>query len=173
MNHTRTSRGTTFVMIALLGCLPALTLAQEDAGYRFINTPAELAQVVALATQEVLVTSDILRTTEVAEALREAMVRRGVMVYIMTSLENVEENASYFASLSLAGANVRLGPVAGSYLIIDRRYTVMGSLIGSLGQSPDAPPTVMIDNEGYAGQFIESFIRVFGEAEVYETRIGQ
>jgi hypothetical protein len=172
MNHAGVVKATT-VVVTLLGCLAMLVSAQEEAGYRFVNNPGELALTVGIATREILVTSDVLRTTEVAEALREAMVRRGVTVYIMTSPENVEENASYFASLALAGANVRLGPVGGSFMIVDRRYTMVGSLIGSMGQSPDGAPTVMIDNEAYANQFVDSFIRVFGEAQVYEPRVGR
>jgi hypothetical protein len=54
---------------------------------------------------------------------------RGVAVYILTPQENIEDPNSYIYSLALAGANVRLGPVEGSFLTLDRQTVLVGVLV--------------------------------------------
>lgn len=163
------------LLLAVIGLavsvLMSPTFAQTPS-YQILRNAAEVAKVIHLATREVLITTDILRGEEVAEALREAIVVRGVPVFILVPKSAAEENASYIAGLAHAGASVRLAEVGGSFLVVDRRYTIAGSLIGSLGDLTADVPTILIDDPSYAAQFVAGFRQGFEAAQPY-TAIGQ
>lgn len=156
---------------------------QEPPSYRILGSSADVALVISMATEELMVTADVMRSEEVAEALRQAMVTRGVPVYIMTLPENVEENASYFASLALAGANVRLSQVQGNFIVVDRRMVVAGPMVAGLALLPgeEANPhafseptglTVLVDDPNYTAQFVQGFYTGFTAAAEYQPRVG-
>lgn len=144
--------------------------------YTVLGTPEEVAAVVNQAVQEILIASDVLRSQEVADAVREAMVTRGAAVYVLTLRETVDENASYFESLSLAGAQIALSPIGGSFMVIDRRLTVAGPLVGDLGGPQAQDPnslTVVIDNPDYANTFVDGFVQAFEQATAYAPQVGR
>ena len=155
------------VVIFIISTATAQTTIQQ-----ILNSPEEVAEVISGATSEILMVTNVLRAVEVADALREALAVRGVPVYILIPPDTVEENASYAASLAHAGASVRLSEVGGSFLVIDRRVTIAGPLIGNLSQMSEGMPTVYIDEPTYAAQFVEGFIQSFEAAQVY-TPVGQ
>lgn len=159
--------------LAPLTILTALTLASSSAqSHRTLGTAADVAGIVAQATGEVLLATDVLRTEAVAEALRQAMVVRGVPVFVLVPPAAAEENASYVAGLAHAGAAVRLSEVAGSFLVVDRRYTVAGPLIGGLGEAAGQVPTIIVDDPSFAARFVEGFRQSFAAAQPY-TPLGR
>lgn len=170
------SRWFVWVVVLTGQALAQGTMSGGEAPYTVLGTPGQVAAVVGQAVQEVLVASDVLRSREVANALREAITTRGVPVYVLTLPETAGENASYASSLSLAGAQVGLSPVGGSFMVVDRRLTVAGPLVGGLGRAQTADPnalTVVIDNPEYANGFVEGFVDAFEQAEGYEPQVGQ
>ena len=161
------------VLIAGMVLMFAANLAgAQTANYRILGEAEEVSDLIEVATSEILVVTDVLRSQGVADALREAMVVRGVAVYVLISAATVEERPSYVASLAYVGANVRLSEVGGSFIVIDRRYTVTGPLIGSLGQGETGAPTLLIDDLAYAQKFVEGFRQSFERAQVYMPQIG-
>ena len=138
-----------------------------------LSSIEKVVETIATATDEVLVVTDVLRSVEVADALREAIAVRGVPVYMLIPPDTVEENASYVAGLAHAGAKVRLSEVGGSFLVIDRRVTIAGPLVGSFGQTSGETPTVLVDEPSYAAQFVEGFIQSFEAAQAYTPIGGQ
>lgn len=144
----------------------------QTANYRILGEAGEVSDLIDVATGEILLVTDVLRSQGLADALREAMVVRGVAVYVLTSAATVEERPSYVASLAYVDANVRLAEVGGSFIVIDRRYTVTGPLIGSLGQGETGAPTMLIDDPVYAQKFVEGFRQSFERAQVYMPQIG-
>lgn len=160
----------TYALVMMLAFTISLTRAQA-ANYRVLSSAEEVADAVNIATGEILVVTDVLRSQRVADALREAMVVRGVAVYLLTPAATAEEKPSYAASLAYAGANVRLSDVGGSFIVVDRRYTVTGPLVGSLGQLETAAPTILIDDSVYAQQFVDGFRQSFERAQVYTPQV--
>ena len=161
-------RLTTLIFLVLV----VLTTTAQTPTQQVVTSLEEVVDAINTATNEILLVTDVLRTQEVADALREALAVRGVPVYLLIPSNTVEENASYVASLAHAGANVRLLEVSGSFLVIDRHITIAGPLIGSLGQAGEGMPTVYIEDPTYAAQFIEGFVQSFETAQGY-TPIGQ
>ncbi len=172
---SKPNRRKVFAVCALAGIL-VLAFADnfvraQTATYRILNKAEEVEEVVQVATSEILVVTDVLRSQAVADALREAMVVRGVAVYILIPVVTAEEKPSYTASLAYAGANVRLSEVGGSFIVLDRRYTLTGPLIGSLGQVETETPTLLIDDPSYAQKFVEGFRQSFEQAQVYTPQV--
>ena len=139
----------------------------QEPSYQIVTSAEQISQQIALATEELLLATDLLRSEVIAEALREALVVRGVAVYLLIPETHAEENASYVASLAYTGANVRLSEIGGSFLVIDRRITIAGELIGSLNTEASQTPTILVDDETYAAQFIGGFIQGFETATPY------
>jgi hypothetical protein len=124
----------------------------------------EVVQAIGTASSEIMLATDVLRSQEIAEALRVAITTRGVAVYILTPQENVEDPNSYLYSLALAGANVRLGPVEGSFLTLDRQTVLVGVLVtGVMGVAgyEDKDFTVLVPDEPYTASYVESFYTSF------------
>ena len=108
-----------FTLIVLMGHTTAQsslpkTLLPEDKAVRLVEA----------AREEVLLATPGIYSRQLAEALREAMVVRGVAVYLLVPANSAEDRASYVASLSLAGARVRFAEIEGSVLVVDRQQVV-------------------------------------------------
>jgi hypothetical protein len=160
--------------MALLLSMPVLAsppgYAQED---RLLTTQAEVAQLIAAATKEVMLTAPALRSRVVAEALREAIVVRGVEVYLLVSPAGVEERASYAMSLSLAGAHVGVGSVDTAYLVVDRQLTVTGPLVGELEAVQRVTVTRSSGDLAYTQEVVGWFYRAFSAAQPYELNLSR
>jgi hypothetical protein len=132
---------------------------------------AEVAQAIASASSEIMLATDVLRSEEIAEAIRVAVVTRGVPVYILTPEESVEDPSSYLVSLALAGANVRVGPVEGSFVTIDRQSVVVGVLVSGVVGLPgyeEKDRTILVPDEVYTAPYVESFYQAFDAAPVLD-----
>lgn len=153
--------------ILMLLCLWAFSAkGQDQANYQLLTSLEQVNEQLALATEEILLATTFLHNESLADALREALTTRGVPVYLLVPQSSVQENASYATSLAYAGAQVRLSEVGGSFLVIDRRMTLAGDLIGALPTGEEGP-TIFVDDEGYAIQFVEGFIEGFDSADVF------
>lgn len=162
-SSTHLKKLTTLIFIASI----VFSVKAQAPTQQVLNSTEKIVEIINTATDEILLVTDVLRTVEVADAMREALAVRGVPVYILIPPNTVGENVSYIASLAHAGANVRLSEVGGSFLVLDRRITMAGPLIGSLGQASEGMPTVFIDDPTYAAQFVDGFIQSFEEAQIY------
>ena len=105
----------------------AENLEQE---FKVLWAPEHVAQVIDVAREEVLIVTEYLESDVVADALRRAIVERGVSVLIVTSPETVRDNVSYIDTLALAGAHVGLANVGGSMLIADGTHGIQGDAVG-------------------------------------------
>ncbi len=131
----------------------------------------EVAQAIASASSEIMLATDVLRSEEIAEALRLAIVNRGVPVYILTPEESVEDAASYLVGLALAGANLRTGPVEGSFVTLDRQSVVVGVLVSGVVGLPgyeEKDRTILVADEVYTAPYVESFYQAFEVAPVLD-----
>lgn len=151
--------------LLLLILLNTIGFTQEP-NYQILSSTEQIAEQLNTATEEILLATNVFRSEDTAEAIREALVVRGVHVYLLVPEANANENAAYVAGLAHAGASVKLSEVGGSFLIIDRQLTIAGELIGSLTEDVEAP-TILVDDANYAVQFIEGFIQGFEAAEPY------
>ena len=163
-----------------VGCLlllGSIALAQTDwtppppPGAQTLAEYGELVQTLATAKEELMLATDVLQAKEVAEAVRIAMVERGVEVYLLVPPEAMADPASFFISLAFAGANVRLVPFEGNFAIVDRRVLVSGPMLAGLTQLPsEAPePTLLQQNEAEVASYVSSFYESFSAAEPYST----
>jgi hypothetical protein len=142
---------------------PVPLVLYPDSAQELSQVP-EVVQAISTASSEIMLATDVLRSQEIAEALRVAITTRGVAVYILTPEENVEDPNSYLYSLALAGANVRLGPVEGSFLTLDRQAVLVGLLVtGVMGVAgyEDKDLTILVPDETYTASYVESFYTSF------------
>jgi hypothetical protein len=150
----------------------AVPLQLYPEGAQVLTTVAEVAQAINSSSSEIMLAASVLRSPEIAEALRAAMVTRGVAVYILAPEENVVEDASYFASLAMAGASVALGPVEGSFLTIDRTTLVAGVLVSGVVGLPGyeaKDQTVLVADPDYTAAYVDSFYQSFTAAPAFDT----
>jgi hypothetical protein len=131
-----------------------------------------LAEVIAASTQELLLVTDIFRNEVVADAVKDALSKRGVAVYVLAPRDLVTDLSSYFGTLAQAGAVIHTQEATGAFLIVDRKLVVQGSLLGSLPETQTATPTMLIASTEYADQLAGLFIDAFdgGEAWTYEAQ---
>ncbi len=118
-----------------------------------------------------MVASDLLRSKEVANALRRAAVDRSVTVFMVVPPENITDPASYFVSLAFADAAVRLVSFQGSFVIVDRSVLIEGPLIAGVKQLPGAQvtPTRLSQDAAEVSSFVTSFYESFSAAEPYSA----
>lgn len=136
-----------------------------------LQSTAEVVQAIDTATQELMVATDLLRSKEVANALRRAAVDRGVTVFIVVPPENVADASSYFISLAFADAAVRLVSFQGSFIVIDRRVLVQGPLVAGVKQLPGSQvePTRLSQDAAEVARFVGSFYKSFSAAQPYSA----
>lgn len=136
-----------------------------------LQSTAEVVQAIDTATQELMVAADLLRSKEVANALRRAAVDRSVTIFMVAPPENITDPSSYFVSLAFADIAVRLVSFEGSFLVIDRTVLIEGPLIAGVKQLPRAQvaPTRLSQDVAEVSSFVESFYRSFSAAQPYST----
>ena len=154
-----------FRPLLLLVAISALGAAQE------VASSADIATLLDGATQEVLLAAPKMRSRAVAEALREALVVRGVDVYLLLPDATVDERASYALGLGLAGAAVRLSEAVGEpFVVIDRATLVIGPLVGAL-DGTEAGRTVVRRDAGAVEQAVAWFYQAFRGGNVIELEL--
>ena len=137
-----------------------------------ITDDEALAQVIAASTQELLLVTDVFRNEAVSDAVKDALTKRGVAVYVLAPRDLVTDLSSYFGTLARAGAVIHTQEATGAFLVVDRKYVVQGSMLGSLPETQAATPTMLIASTEYADQLAGLFIDAFegGEAWTYEPQ---
>jgi len=126
---------------------------------------AEALHLISTARSEIMLAAPTLRSQAVAEALRQALVVRGVAVFLLVDANLLEERASYVLTLALAGAQVRLAPVNEGVLIIDRQTALRGGFWELEGA---ALPTQISQDAVLVGQVASWFYEAYRVAPVYE-----
>lgn len=156
--------------IVLLGA--PLGLAQApitpNTEMRMLGASNDVVAYVDAAQSEILLSAYMLRVQGVAEALRRAIVERGVQAYILTTNAGLSEGASYGKSLALAGAHVRSGYANAELLIVDRYYVVNGPLIGVQSMPEGMDPTFAFTGTDYANSLVTIFVEQFNAATPYD-----
>lgn len=105
---------TAFLTVSLL-----LAQAQPD---QTQSLEEALVQAVNQAKSHVLLASPSLASQGLAQALRRAMVERGVKVYILIPPQEARAPHSYTDSLYFAGASIRMAQVSRTELLADSQY---------------------------------------------------
>lgn len=145
---------------------PSISLAQNVIT-KPVETTEDVAQVIASATREVLLVTDTFRNEGLADAVKEALEKRGVSVYVLAPETLVTDLSSYFGTLERAGAEIRLQDSTGAFLIVDRTYVIQGQLLSALATTEQTTPTMLIANQDYATYLAELFIDAFEGAETW------
>ena len=98
-----------FVAVVFACVLAGLPTADAQALGRPLTHLAEVVQAIDTATEELMVATDLLRSKEVANALRQAIVERSVKLYMVVPPESITDPASYVRQLGLFGRGSALG----------------------------------------------------------------
>jgi phosphatidylserine/phosphatidylglycerophosphate/cardiolipin synthase-like enzyme len=126
-----------------------------------VETSDDIARVITSATSELLLVTDTFRNEALADAVREALEKRGVQVYVLVSKPLVNDLSSYFGTLERAGAEIRLQDSTGAFLVVDRTYVIQGKLLSTLPTTQQTTPTMLIASKEYADYLTELFIEAF------------
>jgi phosphatidylserine/phosphatidylglycerophosphate/cardiolipin synthase-like enzyme len=137
-----------------------------------VETPDDIARVIASATSELLLVTDTFRNEVLSDAVKDALEKRGVKVYVLVPESLITDLSSYFGTLERAGVEIRLQDSTGAFLIVDRSYVIQGQLLSTLATAEQSTPTMLIANQDYATHLTELFINAFEGAQVwtYETQ---
>jgi hypothetical protein len=144
----------------------SLSFAQ-DIITRPVETPDDIARVIASATQELLLVTDTFRNEVLSDAVRDALEKRGVNVYVLVPESLSNDLSSYFGTLERAGAEVRLQNSTGAFLVVDRSYVIQGQLLSTLATAEQSTPTMLIASQDYAAHLTKLFIDAFEGAQVW------
>lgn len=131
-----------------------------------------LTAVIGASTQELLLVTHVFRNEAVSNAVKDAILKRGVKVYVLVPKNLVTDLSSYFGTLAQAGAVIHIQEATGAFLVVDRKYVVQGSLLGSLPETQPATPTMLVASTEYANHLTQLFIDAFegGQAWTYEAQ---
>ena len=148
---------------------PQTSVGQPSNG-QLLSVEADIIAALNAATEELMIATPQLLAPKIADAVRVALVERGVSVYILSPTEGIEAPASYLASLSLAGAALRVAPAYEPFIVIDRQSVLAGALISEGTKVPgqSAGATFLTTDATYAAPFVESFYASFDAAQPYD-----
>jgi hypothetical protein len=149
----------------------SLGYGQEVATQPITDVDA-LIEVISASTQELLLVTDVFRNEAVSDAVKDALLKRGVNVYVLAPQDLVTDLSSYFGTLAEAGAVIRTQEATGAFLVIDRKYVVQGPMLGGLPEAQLGTPTMLVASPEYANHLAGLFIDAFegGEAWSYEAQ---
>lgn len=129
-------------------------------------TPEALAQFIHSAQVEVILAAPVLRVPEVADALRRAVVERGVSVKILTGSSSLNDGASFWWGLQRAGADLRLvREVRGYEVFIDGSTRLSGDLIGRV-LSPNERGDVTLEHDATVSPRADRLRSIWAKARV-------
>lgn len=151
--------------------LMSLGFAQEVVTQPVIKID-DITALIGTSTQELLLVTDVFRNEELSDAVREAITKRGVQVYVLAPRGLLADLSSYFGTLAQAGAAIHTQESTGAFLVIDRKYVVQGSLLGSMSETQGTTHTMLVVSPEYADHLATLFIDAFegGEAWTYEPQ---
>lgn len=144
-------------------------------GYALITqakADAPLAQIAATRS-EIMLAAPTVRSAALAAALHQALVTRGVPVYLLVEADLVEDPAAYVLSLYLAGASVRLAAQAsqdGAYLILDRTLVLSGDF---WDLDPTESNWATTSDAAKVGAFVAWFYEAYHAMRNYEPNLNE
>jgi Archaeal transcriptional regulator TrmB len=127
-------------------------------------TVADAAAHISEAQSELLVVLTMVQNHTIAQALHDAAYKRGIAVYILVPLSEIESPSSEINSLIPAGAKVRVTEVDDNLIVVDRREILKGEALAVTGEDT----VVTIDDAGEVDRVTNIFIEHFETADVYE-----
>lgn len=158
--------------LVLAAILAGIALAQaQPAGAEGqpLPTPTAVAKLIDAAQNEILLQATTLQQHDIADALRRAVVQRGVAVFVLVSPRGANEPASYTQGLALAGAHVRVATVTTNVMIIDRTYVAHGLLLARAPRpGENASPTRYTQTRQAATDASAAFVTAFQRAAVFK-----
>ena len=146
----------------LIGNTEAMALNQAKA-YEIVTSFESVVDVINESEEEILLRVNTLRNLDLAEALRIALVERGVTVYMLIPTTGLEDNGSYFLALASIGAKVRIADGTGAFLVSDREVTVFGDLLEHKTINAGDMLTMKTNSPVYAEQVTNGFISAFSK----------
>ena len=147
------------IMLGIVWCVTGAVAAPRD------PTPAEMVRYIGAAQREVLLAAPVLRVRVIAEALRVAVIERGVTVKLLTGVSSANDAGSYWWGLSAAGATLRgINTVSGYELVIDRRLRLTGDAIGR-ALEPGERATVQLERGVGVETHARAWERLWGQAK--------
>lgn len=132
-----------------------------------LSNTTEIVEALGTASQELMVATATLRSKDIANALREAMVDRGVAVYILVPEEHLSDPASFIYSVALAGASVRLSAIDVSFITLDRQTVIAGTMVEGvteLAGYESKAQTLLIPDAEHTMSYVEGFYTSFEAA---------
>lgn len=126
--------------------------------YRILGSNQEFSLLIQEAESEVLIATETLKSKDIAETLHALITERGLEVFILSPIENIEQRANYVQSLALAGAIIHFGSVGSDFIIIDRKHVIAHS-------EADA---YYFDSETHGRYFASVFRQAFVQGEIYD-----
>jgi len=151
----------------IVGNADAVARTQTQA-YEVVTGFQTVVDVINETEEEILLRVNTLRNVELAEALRAALVERGVAVYMLIPTTGLEDNGSYFLALASIGAKVRIADGTGAFLVSDRETTIFGSLLEHNTINAGDMITMKTNSPTYAEQVTNGFITAFGQLAAWD-----
>lgn len=153
-------------MIRSLAALWLIVFGSSLAQVGAPSTPDAVAQFIHSAQREVILAAPVLRVPEVADALRRAVVERGVSVKILTGDSSSKDGASFWWGLQRAGADLRLvREVRGYEMFIDSSTRLSGDLIGRV-LSPNERGEVRLERDTTVSPRADRLRSIWAKARV-------
>lgn len=150
---------------------PNNTQDTENQPYEIITEYQKIIEVIETTNKEILLRVDTLRNQDIAEALRKAIVERGVDVYMMIPNDGLEDNGSYFLALASIGAKTRIADGQGAFLVSDRTTSVFGSMLENAVITQGDMMTMKVISEHYAATVTQHFIDAYSKLESWDWQI--
>ena len=152
------------LVLLVLSVLVPWTMAQDPQTLH--ESELDAIQIIKEAQDEILLIAPSIYQQPLAEALREAIVVRGVDVYLLMSPDEVESRAAYVTSIQLAGARVRLTNITEAFMIVDRKQILSGASLAGFDNS-FVDPVVHSLETGDVARAVSSFYEHFQKASIY------
>ncbi len=122
-------------------------------------TAEEVVSSVEAAREEILLWAPAVTSAGVQQALREAALQRGVLVFVLIDARSAWAPASYAPSLAITGevkVNLSAGEAEGATLVIDRTIVIEGPL-AARSAGPLDHPTRSLSDPALALERVRSF----------------
>jgi hypothetical protein len=146
----------------------------------FTVTPAQSYQIVpntevvvdqidqTVAT--IYLAAPTLTSPSVADALRRAIVERGVTVYVITTSQGLSHLADATNSLALLDAHVYVGDIPQDYflLVLDETTVMSGPLVAASDLEPSDLQTISVTDTDNAKQYAALLRQMMAEPNRYQ-----
>jgi hypothetical protein len=159
-------------MFAILFLAFTLTLAQS---YQVVEGTEFVVDQINHTSTSIYLAVPTLTSLSVADALRRAMVERGISVYVITTAQGLSHQADATNSLALPGAQVFIGDVPQDYflLVLDKTTVLSGPLVATEGDFGDQDmETLSVTDATNAEQYAALLDQMMTEPNRYQFSLG-